>query len=291
VNKAKWSLVGEDARAMVTDWLKLVLIQQFFSLLAADGTNDTRRLKFWERYHDSIDDMYFALGNTAYYHNGADFKDIRKKMEGRLLNLQSAGSRDNNAFIMCIGNYVVVEFGLTGNACFIFRREHLPFELSGCVNGDATGLKNQYHVERLLHHDATMETWERKFQRTIVKLMSVQPRQAIASADAPVFGAASSFPGRREPRSGTIHMPLQPNFGQSRPTFQATSNVTPPIQTTLFTERDLDEFCRARQLQIEDLRDQNGNLWVLTGDSDGYISSKLGSWGFTYKSGKGWWRK
>src|SRR6516165_4982183 len=129
LNRAKWSLVGDDARAMVADWLKLVLIQQFFSLLAADGTNDTRRLKFWERYHDSIDDMYFALGDTARWHRGADFQDIRKKMAGRLLNLHSAGPPNNNAFIMCIGNFVVVEFGITGNACYIFRRDQLPLGL------------------------------------------------------------------------------------------------------------------------------------------------------------------
>jgi hypothetical protein len=291
LNAAKWSLVGEDARAMVAGWLKLALIQRFFSLLAADGTNDTRRLKFWEGYHDSIHTMYFALGNTAYYHNGADFKDIRKKMEDRLLNLQSAGSRDNNAFIMCIGNYVVVEFGLTGNACFIFRRDKLPFRLSGQVNGDASGLKSPDYIERLLHIDTKDGTWERNFQKTISRLTSIQPRQAIASADRPVFGAASASLRRSEPLTGTLHMPSQPNFGQASPTLRSTSNVTPPIQTTLFAERDLDELCRAHKLQVEDLRDRNGNLWVLTGDSSGYISNKLRSWGFAYKSGKGWWCK
>ena len=30
-----------ETREMVAGWLKLVLIQQFFSLLAADGTNDS----------------------------------------------------------------------------------------------------------------------------------------------------------------------------------------------------------------------------------------------------------
>jgi hypothetical protein len=38
---------------------------------------------------------------------------------------------NNNAFIMCIGEHVVVEFGLKGNACFIFKRDRLPFRCSG----------------------------------------------------------------------------------------------------------------------------------------------------------------
>jgi EH_Signature domain len=133
LNKVKWCLVSDETRKMVAGWLKLVLIKDFFSLLAADGTNDTRRLKFWERYVDSIDDMYFALGNTARWHRGTDFQDARKRMADRLLNLHSAGSPTNNAFIMCIQNYVVVEFGMIGNACFIFERDRLPFALKGDI--------------------------------------------------------------------------------------------------------------------------------------------------------------
>ena len=51
LNRVKWSLVDDDARAMVADWLKLVLIQQFFSLLAADGPMTPAGSHLWERYH------------------------------------------------------------------------------------------------------------------------------------------------------------------------------------------------------------------------------------------------
>ena len=91
LNKAKWSLVSDEARKMIAGWLKRILIKDFFSLLAADGSNDTRRLEFWERYVDSIDDMYFALGNTALWHRGTDYQNARNRMAGWLLNLHSAG--------------------------------------------------------------------------------------------------------------------------------------------------------------------------------------------------------
>jgi hypothetical protein len=290
LNKPKWSLVGDDVRQMVADWLKLDLIQRFFNLLAADGMNNPRRLKFWERYHASMDDMYFALGNTAYYDKGADFREIKKKMEGRLLNLQKARSRDNNAFIMCIGEHVVVEFGLTGDACFIFRRDELPFELATAqVSGDSSGLKGMPYVERMLHIDTTAETWEDKFESTIAKLMSVRRGPSISGGSTfeptappthPVHGATAM---RRSSEGGSR---------QTTPKYAASSSIqNPAVHLADSGHRALDELCRERGFQIEDFREQSGNQWVQTDDSDLAVNAMLRSWGFTYKPGKGWWRK
>ena len=98
INEAKWARVSQDVRRMIADWLKPALMQKFFNLLAEDGRNDTRRLRFWERYHKSIDAMYFALGETALTHPGPDFKEARKQMEGLRMTLTQAGSRDNQCF-------------------------------------------------------------------------------------------------------------------------------------------------------------------------------------------------
>ena len=162
--QGKVEFVSDPAREMVAGWLKRDLIRRFFSLLAADGLNDTRRLKFWERYYASIGDMYFVLGGTALRHQGADFRKIREQMQGRLLELHSAGPRTNNAFIMCIGDHVVVEFGIKGNACYIFKREGLPFTLGGAVAGNSNALKHWRHEERLLHVDGSFEKWEGRFE-------------------------------------------------------------------------------------------------------------------------------
>jgi hypothetical protein len=291
LNAAKWSLVADGARKMVADWLKLELIQRFFSLLAADGMNNTRRLKFWERYHASIDDMYFALGNTAYYHSGADFRDVRRKMEDRLLSLQKGGSPDNNAFIMCIGNHVVVEFGVTGNACFIFRREELPFSLSEIqsVNGNKTGLKGEPHVERLLHADDSMETWEEKFERTIAGLMSVWPGNAAPRAwTSGAIGASPPSGGQDAASRSKRDTEHDPAMSRQDPRLAILKSSAANLAER---SRTLDEFCRERDLKVHDLRGQNGNLWVIADDTVGYVNSVLKSWGFTYKSGKGWWRK
>lgn len=257
-NAAKWAAAGEPARKMLAGWLKLVLIEQFFSLLAEDGTNDKRRLQFWQRYHASIDDMYFALGNTANRNQSPDFKDIRRKMAGRMLGLHSAGAPSNNAFIMCIGDFVVVEFGLAGNACFVFEKDDLPFALQGQVAGNQTELKHPDYVERLLHVDRQNESWEQSFEKTLAARVRIRPRNP-APTEARGDPARNQTPAEPRMKEGV--------FGQQ-----------------------LRQFCEREGLEIRDLRDRNGNLWVMTDDSNGFVNHKLRDWDFNYKPGKGWWR-
>lgn len=258
-NAAKWAAAGEPARRMLAEWLKLVLIEQFFNLLAEDGTNDKRRLQFWQRYHDRIDDMYFALGNTANRNQSADFRDIRHKMAGRMLGLHSAGAPSNNAFIMCIGEFVVVEFGLSGNACFLFQRDNLPFALEGQLAGNQDELKHPNHVERLLHVDKQSESWEQSFEKVLAARVKIRPRSAASLNEASGNSAQSHPPADARMKEGV--------FGQQ-----------------------LRQFCEREGLEIRDLRDRNGNLWVMTDDSNGFVNHKLRDWDFSYKPGKGWWR-
>lgn len=79
-NLKNWDIVGEAVTKLVSSWLKSSLIQDFFELLSVDGKTDKRRVKFWKRYIDSIDDMFFAMGRNAYYRNDdEDIKRLRKR--------------------------------------------------------------------------------------------------------------------------------------------------------------------------------------------------------------------
>jgi hypothetical protein len=204
LNEVAWSVVSPDARMMVAEWLKLALMQKFFGLLAEDGLNDTRRLKFWETYHQNIHAMYFALGEAARTDRRPDFREVRKQMEGLQLTLTHSTAK-NNAFIMCIGEHVIVEFGVKGNACFIFRRNEIPFELAGEVAGNSFALKGRSgRVERLTHMDGN-ERWEDKFRRVLANVVRAQapsatrgptstggwqsPRSTVPSQAAPGAGA------------------------------------------------------------------------------------------------------
>lgn len=97
--------------------------------------------------------MWFALVPQARQHRGQNFIDFEKRAQGRLLSLEAPGVPNNNAFVMKMGKWVVVEFGAEGNACFIFSADELPFDLSRkWVNGDKTGLKGK-HYKRMTHND------------------------------------------------------------------------------------------------------------------------------------------
>jgi hypothetical protein len=122
--------------------------------------------------------MWFALGSRAQWkaRTDPDFKKVAQRMEGRRLALDAGGPATNNAFIMRIGDAVVVEFGATGNACFVFDAHTLPFRLDGqSVRGDTRGLKHPAHGERLLHGTALGQTWEERFDAVIYRAIQWTP--------------------------------------------------------------------------------------------------------------------
>jgi hypothetical protein len=118
----------EPARQMVDGWLKSKLMEDFFTLLSekSGGGVDTRRLKYWLKFVNLIEDMWFMLGADAYHDRSAGFVEMRSRMKGRL-KAMTGGPSQNNAFVMRIGGYQFIEFGSKGNACYIYPPEALVF--------------------------------------------------------------------------------------------------------------------------------------------------------------------
>ena len=177
-NIAKWGRVSSTVKNAISAWLKLDLIQQFFEMLANDGNGDRRRLDFWIQYHDVMGDMYFALGSYARKHASKEFRELRSKLFGCELYLTGAGSPDNNAFMMCFGDYVVVEFGNPGNACYVYRRSNgLPFALEWKKEVLAKQLKDKSRIDWLQHKDNVrgFATWEERFESELYIEYRIRP--------------------------------------------------------------------------------------------------------------------
>jgi EH signature protein len=254
----EWSRVSETAKRMISTWATLDIIREFFEVLSEDRRTDQRRLKFWQRYHDQIEDMYFALGSTALYARDADRQRVRKKMGDRLLILKRGGSPSNNAFIMLMGDIAVVEFGVKGNACYLYRRDDLPFALRGEVTGD--GLKSTKHLARVTHMDG-YEKWEEKFAT------------ALAS-----WGVRSS--GGHRP-STTAARPTTPR-----------GSVGGDAGDTKFNRSKLEKLVREHHLVWVDNTDKGGNISVISTQEHGPIADTLRTWGFSYSEKRWmWWRK
>lgn len=156
----------EEAREMVNGWLTRQLITDFFALLSSDGQADPRRLNYWLRFVPDIEGTpWLALGPDAMRNSTKPYRELRGRAMGRLLRLDNPGASNNNAFIMKMGERLIVEFGITGNACYVYPATPVPFKLEG-VSISLNDLKNKSLGEALRHADGHI-TWERNFDRVI----------------------------------------------------------------------------------------------------------------------------
>jgi len=245
----------DDTREMVNGWLKRRLITDFFQLLSVDGTGDSRRVDYWLRFEPAIEDMWFALGSDARYRRGEQFADFKNRAKGRLLDLDGT-TADNNAFVMRVGRYLLVEFGAKGNAMYVFEWSSLGQPLLDILtSGKAWAsvsihrLKDSSHTERMIHRDSSAQTWEQKFDAYLI----------------PHIGRPSDPPNR----VGAVR----------RVTSQAFSDAA---------WRDL---ARAHSLRVQDNRSKNGALWVLGVEHPTDVVTQLKAWGFKPRTPRGWFRE
>jgi hypothetical protein len=261
-NETRWGGVTPEARTMVADWLKLEFIETFFTKLAEDGLGDPRRMNFWKRYVKSIDHIEFGLGSFARNSRERDFVVLREKMAGLVLELDAPGA--NNAFIMTIGNLVVVEFSGLGNALYGYdARRSLPFNTNKTLTLPASSPNSLKQKGRsilwLKHKDGihNWDKWEDMFEATLSKEFGIE-----ASRHESVVDHSLETLGPRTPGAS-----FQP-----------------------YSRAALSAFAREHGVEIDDKRSSGGNLWVRAGGSDELVNQLLTQWGFRFKIGKGWWK-
>ena len=176
-NDAAWGRVSDKARRMVTGWLKLEFIHQFFEVLSDEGEQDYRRFKFWRDYYEQIDDVYFALGSDAYRSTRPDLKKLRADLDGRLLEL--IGPPKTNAFIMCMGDRVIVEFSQTSNAVHTFSISKLAIDSSSKAK-NISRLKIANGPDRWIHRG----DWEDDFRRRLGNRAAPRNAASVSQRDA-----------------------------------------------------------------------------------------------------------
>ena len=264
-----------EAREMLNAWLKIRLIKDFFDLLSEDRSADGRRLNYWLRFEPMIEDMWFVLGTDAMSDRRKEYTEFRQRANGRLLDLVGATPTENNAFLMRIGEFVVVEFGLTGNACFIYRYGDLPSDIKRRLNSgtyraqiDISNLRAGSFEDRLIHRGA----WEPRFDDRICPLLGFRP-------------------GRKEGASvrGSVQSTSSAAVKRETPVYVGPTRTHGAV--TRFSRLDFEKLTSKHGLKVDDLLKKGGCLWVRTGDANPVICAQLKAWGFTYKRGKGWWKE
>lgn len=290
--------VSPEAKAMVTEWLKLEFIEAFFTLLAEENTGDDRRLKFWARYVNAISNITFALGPDARANRSPDFQKLRKKMAGLVVPLND-NVRSNNAFIMHMGPLVIVEFSGYSNACYGYdARGSLPFRLDMPVVTPVDA-KNSLKLSSkqlwLQHQDGIKgyQKWETRFEFELASKYGVRPKSA------PTKEVLVEPPTRSKAARANLEDAGQVSSTRTNPqpvrsawsTSSLTATEEASWRNTKFSHATLSLFASQYRLQVDDKTQDNGNLWVRTDDADASVNEILRRWGFTYKATKGWWRK
>ncbi|VVP47959.1 hypothetical protein PS838_05198 [Pseudomonas fluorescens] len=265
-NETRWGAVVPAARTMVANWLKLEFIETFFTKLAEDGLGDRRRMEFWKRYVKAIEPIEFALGSTARNSRERDFVMLRDKMKGLICDLDASGA--NNAFIMTMGDLVVVEFSGMGNALYGYdASKSLPFDSTKTLRlaiDDPNSLKHKppHRVLWLQHQDGIhgWGKWEQMFEATLRQGFGINPEAALVSGSGPIIHSSRSH---SDSHIGDVQR---------------------------YSRTALNSFVNAYGFHIEDKTLQGGCLWVRADVDDTHVSRVLTHWGFRYKAGKGWWK-
>ena len=251
-----------EAREMVNGWLTRQLITDFFELLSADGQADQRRLKYWLRFVPAIEGTpWLALGPDSMNNNTQPYRELRERAKGRLLRLENPGASNNNAFIMKMGDWLIVEFGVKGNACYVYPATPMPFTL-GKTAISLYDLKNRDKGSPYRHADGH-KLWESNFDQAICPKIPYWPSRAA--------------PNTKQSINSTL--------GSS-----SLNRVSPPDHE--FNVKELLDLAAEYHLQIEDHRSKNGALWVnIEKERNLKVDQWLQKWGFKYKQGRGWWRE
>jgi len=284
---------SHEAQAMVTSWLKQRLIRDFFEVLASDRAAEPRRLSYWLRHEKAIEDLWLFLGDDVWFSVRDGFKEIRKRADGRVMHLINAQTAANNAFGMKINGLWIIEFGQTGNACFVYREKEFPgkLESGGAIRGDSGGLKvPRVAADRLLHFDRGSNRWEREFDRALGKYgLQREPSRVSSPARKSVYGSAGSVSERGtggEARSATTPPPVPSEY--RRETLGASPT---PAKARFIDLEELGVLKEVFEFEIRDNRQIGGALWVDADDSSAGLRTKLSQMGFVYKQGRGWWFK
>lgn len=297
----------EPARLMVNSWLKQRLIRDFFELLAADGSADLRRLNYWLKWEPQISDMWFVLGSEAQANRAPEFVELRKRMAGRDRNLVDS-NRQNNAFVMRIGPLLVIEFGVTGNACYAFAASDFRTSLNKKVLRLAE-LKQTAHATRLSH----MTYWESRFDYELRKLLQSVPqskgelsatiaapvRQQPYASDFSVLPTTIVTDVQEKPSAVTASPETMGELGhglirrQGLLTSPSARSNPSRARLTNIELAQLERLFHKHNIEVEDNRPKGGALWVLLPDrsSKPGVASVLDLYRFRYTEGKGFWLK
>jgi len=176
-----WNRVGDDVWQMVLQWVNKANLRDFFEVLAARRQADEGRLEFWSQYMDQISwtRLIFSSQTRALAWSNEGIRNLIAREEDSYATMSA--NADVDAFMMQLGDYLVVEFSKVPNAAYVYKVDELPFEPYRREYTGTTGdLKRGYRgtcAARLMH----MHGWQTS-ARYELKRLGFHPDQPAQAA-------------------------------------------------------------------------------------------------------------
>ncbi|MGQ0511534.1 MAG: EH signature domain-containing protein [Betaproteobacteria bacterium] len=261
-----WSRVPKDVWRMALAWVNEANLRLFFELLSGRNNAEEGRLAFWTGYLEQITWTKLVFGRDTLFRARSDpqlraLVDQEQGLSARL----SSNDDGLDAFLMEIGDYVIVEFSRKPNAAYIYPKASLPFDVHKAhMSGGTDELKRGFHRgdDKIIH----VPNWQGSAARKL-RTLGIHP-------DAVLRRTRQTLQTRLDPEGRTRIG--APGLGD------APKNAN-------FTMRELHEAARRNRVVVTDFRPSGGRIWVEYGRTDTPFARELREWEFVYAPRRGAW--
>jgi hypothetical protein len=277
-----WNRVPDPVWQMVLGWVNERNLRDFFDILAARNNADEGRLAFWSKYMKQISwtRLVFGAETIALKNENAHIRDLIAREEGSYATLTANQTVD--AFMMGIGEFIIVEFSKKPNAAYVYRTQSMKFDRnSRYYSGGTDDLKYGFYDKnelRITHSNG----WQLDAATGLKKLgiSPDTPSAQRARASTVARAAATAQPNRTSSFNGTT--------SQAR-VEPVVVDVAPSGAN--FTMKELNSLMnRFPKAYIKDSRGSGGGrLWVEDPIERSQLAAELKSYGFKWANTRSAW--
>jgi hypothetical protein len=290
-----WNRVSDAVWRMVLSWVNESNLRDFFGILASRNHADEGRLEFWTKYLNQISwtRLIFGPETMKLARRNSAIAELIAREEGAYAQLL-VGTRESDAFMMQIGEHIIVEFSITGNAAYVYPSEGLRFDRHAPkYAGNASDLKYGFNggaKARIVHK----APWEQDAAADL-KRLGIYPDTAAQAKRAPAapFVAKPSPPPNANlgsatgsARSSSAAASPQPVSSRAPSSQDARPGLLEAPRGAPFKMAVLAEAVRRFEgAYIDDRRRADGGggrLWVENPKQNVQCEKVLKAWGFVW---------
>ena len=272
---SKWKYVSKPALTMFLNWVHETNLRLFFELLKERGYADEERLNFWLKFIPQVKSSRLSLGSTSQriVESRSDLKKVFKRDGNTYSQLRDDQNPDNDAFLMTIGDCLIVDFSI-GGGCYVYRQGQNTFDIKDKFHYSSTsrkGLKEKYKTKGM--DFAHTPGWTDN-HRAPTKL---RDQYGITPTNVRILGGSDTYQQHINVRDyfNGLESKTRDSVGEKE-TISATYFEAKASATKLATINGIECGMQGKYYVVKLLRDK------------GPLASRFEALGFTFKNGIGW---